>query len=292
MEVKKVLFLEDEEFDFKRMKELLSPEFELIQATSGEIALKILEVNKEVKAVLLDIFLTSSDTGEPLPMQGEEVAREIKNLNPKIPIIVVSKGFNINAPIQGYFWKGTLFEIPESIEGLKEALRSAISYFEGTLSVQRYYPQDGGNDAWKNMWGPKYQKLRESEIFSEIEQFISKQALYDFQMLENSKGKINYASLREPNNLLNVLIARRVVFALMFDNLKQNNYEQVDWHCLCSLLGFSKISDIFDYIASCGAVWGRIYNKETLLLEEEQWLGNNGFIPFIIKGYNLKKEAK
>ena len=78
---------------------------------------------------------------------------------------------------------------------------------------------------------------------------------------------------------MSVLIARRVIFAAVFKSLKIANYEYIDWDFVIEFLGLGKENRgaFWEFLSSCGAHWGSIYNKNTLLLEEETWLKKVGF---------------
>ncbi len=91
--MKKILFIEDEEFLLEQYQIALS-DFDVIPANS---ALKGLELIRQMDfdAVLLDIMMPPTEDMDPELVSygrstGVEICRRIKNIRPDIPIVVLS----------------------------------------------------------------------------------------------------------------------------------------------------------------------------------------------------------
>ena len=79
---KKVLICDDEEGIRESLKLILGDHFELILCPDGGQCLEILKNSKDVGLVLLDVKMPR--------MNGLEVLQKIKELNPVLPVIVVT----------------------------------------------------------------------------------------------------------------------------------------------------------------------------------------------------------
>ena len=75
-----VLIAEDDEVNYYFMEKVLSKEFELMHAVSGEEAVKLFMDNAEISVILMDIKM-------PGEFDGLEATRKIREINKQIPII-------------------------------------------------------------------------------------------------------------------------------------------------------------------------------------------------------------
>ncbi|MBF0266457.1 MAG: response regulator [Gammaproteobacteria bacterium] len=96
MSKKKILVVDDEPTNIRVIGDILSPNYQVKAANSGENALKILESNLDVSLILLDIMMPEMD--------GYEVCRIIKNSDDtkQIPVIIVSALTSIEEQMQGF----------------------------------------------------------------------------------------------------------------------------------------------------------------------------------------------
>lgn len=118
---KKILIVEDDE-DIQNYYTFLFADMELniLRAMSGEEALKVLEKERGIELILLDVILPG--------MGGEEFYRILrKELNETIPVVVCSVDERMSqrveevGQVQGIFTKGTRGE------DLREIIRGALS---------------------------------------------------------------------------------------------------------------------------------------------------------------------
>lgn len=78
---KTILIAEDDIFNFKYLEALLIPTgARIIHASDGNKALEIFNNNRDVDLLLIDIKMPF--------ISGYEVAKEIKKINPYVPVIV------------------------------------------------------------------------------------------------------------------------------------------------------------------------------------------------------------
>lgn len=92
-----ILIAEDEDSNFIYLEELLSSQnMNILHAINGKIAVEFCTNNKEIDLVLMDINM-------PI-LNGLESARQIKKINPQLPIIAQ-----------------TAYTLPEDIAKTKEA---------------------------------------------------------------------------------------------------------------------------------------------------------------------------
>jgi len=105
---RKVLYVEDNEGDIKIMKDMAdSNKFEIIAETNGEKAIEIIQNDKlkHIKAILLDLELLEPTTKLEQILQGDKVAKKIKEIRPEIPIFIVSKHVGKEIPFIGCYPK-------------------------------------------------------------------------------------------------------------------------------------------------------------------------------------------
>lgn len=279
----KVLYIEDDDNDFKRMqKEIDNKKFEIIEETYGDKAIGKVKEDKHkiIKAILLDIVLKDPKTNLSQRFQGDEVAHRIKEIRPEIPIIAVSWQGRINAAINGYYPKETLFKVKGMFKGLEEALEDAIQQVE----VTAFYPQDGGGKQWRDRWGREYIEFRNNTGFSNKIVEIEKAARQDYDLLNNGKIGETYRKYRGTDSLYNILIARRVIFAAAFASSisEKGTINNIVWDEVCTFLGFDEydMEGLKNFMHACGIKWGGILNKTTLLKEEEEWLKREHFLNY------------
>jgi hypothetical protein len=292
MQLYKVLYIEDDQEDLERMiRGIDSAKFEIVGEIYGEKALARLGADKQAsafKAVLLDaVELKDPITNLPQVLQGDEIARKIREIKPHLPIFAVSwfRSGSVRAPVNGIYPKVTLFSSPNTFKDLEEALQDAIL----EMDMVSFYPDDGGGKQWKDRWGPEYTKFRNSPSFYQEEVKISQRANEDYELLEQTKNEIHetYRKYRGTDNLFNVLIARRVIFGTVFDLCKDE--KGVPWKEVGEFLGFrfpsgQKANDtemhegLRNFMNECGIKWGHIINKGTILQEEEKWLKEEYFL--------------
>ncbi len=95
---KKILFIEDNQYELGPFIRGLEDEFEIMRARNGDIGLKLLDENiNEIDIIILDIMLPLSREIIDPEMgysMGLEVAREIKKRRINIPIIVYTRREN------------------------------------------------------------------------------------------------------------------------------------------------------------------------------------------------------
>ncbi len=72
--------MEDDEVNFYFLETILSKEFNLIHAISGEQAVKLVKDNPEISLVLMDIKM-------PGKYDGLVATQKIKEINPQIPVV-------------------------------------------------------------------------------------------------------------------------------------------------------------------------------------------------------------
>ena len=110
-----VLIVDDESYIRELIKRILTPEYNIFEASNGKEALKIIK-NNDISLVLLDIFMPEID--------GKEFILELKRQNYHIPVVVISG--NENEDIAREFLKlGAVDYIkkPLNIENLKMLVR-------------------------------------------------------------------------------------------------------------------------------------------------------------------------
>ncbi|MFA5038843.1 MAG: response regulator [Candidatus Omnitrophota bacterium] len=78
----RILICDDEEGVRESLRLILEKDYNLIFANSGEMCLEMLQCEKEINLVLIDIKMPK--------INGIEVMREIKKTYPGLPIIVVT----------------------------------------------------------------------------------------------------------------------------------------------------------------------------------------------------------
>src|SRR5215216_266193 len=134
---RKILYIEDDEADIKRMQGGIEPAtFEIIGEIYGEKAIERLQSDKPhqtIKAILLDaVELKDPVTQLPQPFQGDELTRKIREIRPDLPIFAVSwfRRGGVNVPVDGVYPKTTLFTSPGTFKDLEEALNDAIHKIE------------------------------------------------------------------------------------------------------------------------------------------------------------------
>lgn len=75
-----ILVVEDIEFNYFLLEEMLSPTFaNILWAKNGKDAVKVIQKNKDIALVLMDLKMPEMD--------GYQAAEEIKQINPDIPVI-------------------------------------------------------------------------------------------------------------------------------------------------------------------------------------------------------------
>ena len=269
---RKVLYVEDNEGDIKIMKDMAdSNKFEIIAETNGEKAIEIIknDKHKHLKAILLDLELLEPATNLKQKLQGKEVGKEIKEIRPEIPIFIVSKHVGKEIPFIGCYPKEEIFK-PGGIKGLEDALEMAIYEMESKESS----PLQVGSK-WKRKWERQWLDLKNDPNFSLIEKRIGEEANKDMDLLENNKISGTYRSYRGAGNLQNALIARRVIFATYFNFFEQENV-------LDSVADYLNMDDqgLKNFMHELGIAWGSIQTCGTLLKEEEEWLKENGYLPY------------
>jgi CheY-like chemotaxis protein len=275
-----VLYIEDDEKDIERMKKHIEGrKFEIIGVIYGEDAIKIIDKDRTIEAVLLDVYLKDPKTGLDQRLQGDRIAEKIREIRPEIPIIAVSVGHSINTHIDGYFKKEEIFEM-----GLFKQFEEYLEMLIKRMYESLYYPIDYGR-AWEKKWGPEYIKFRKDPRFQQKEVQIGDLAKDDYENLRQGKLNMTYRRYRGTDVLWNVLIARRVIFAAAFSTLPQENISGIDWEKVCQFLKFVDKSGTPDtngltnFMHACGIAWGGILNGNTLLEEEKEWLKGRGFVP-------------
>lgn len=94
----RILLVDDSPNELRIMLEVLKHSYAIVVATSGEQAINMVEADREIELVLLDVNMPEKD--------GFETCEEIHNIVPNLPIIFVSandsteeilKGFNAGA---------------------------------------------------------------------------------------------------------------------------------------------------------------------------------------------------
>lgn len=275
MYIRKVLYIENDGGDIKRMQKGIDKnKFEIIGEIYGDKAIKRIkeDEHRSIKAILLDIDLKNPKTKLPQKLQGNAIASKIKEITPEMPIIALSKKGIINVAIAAYYPKEVLFEDKDrrTFKDLEDALDACIDKVEEKM----YYPNTAGKQ-WSLKWGKKYIEFMNNPKSPIEEKEIGSEALKDINLLDNMKIKNTYRRFRGTDTLWNVLIARRVIFAVFF------NYEG-DWGKVGNLLMFAAAdekleeNDIPDglrnFMNACGIAWGAIANRGTLLREEVNWL--------------------
>jgi CheY-like chemotaxis protein len=275
-----VLYIEDEEKDIERMKNLInSRKFEIIGENYGEEAIKIIDRDRTIEAILLDIYLKDPKTGLDQRLQGDRIAEKIREIRPEIPIIAVSIGHSINTHIDGYFKKEEIFEM-----GLFKQFEEYLEMLIKKMYESLYYPIDYGTE-WKRKWGREYIKFRRDPRFKVKEVQIGEIAKADYENLRQGRLKMTYRRYRGTDKLWNVLIARRVIFAAAFSTLPRESISGIDLEKVCQFLNFvdesgaPKTNDLTNFMHACGIAWGGILNGNTLLEEEKEWLKANDFVP-------------
>ncbi len=125
MEAKKILVLDDEELILELVTEFLKLlDFEVETATTGKEAIskfkKALEIKEPFDLVLFDMTL-------PDGMDGAQVLKEIKKLDPEIKAIV-STGYNTNDIMDDpkAFGFDAAIPKPYSLDKLKEVLSGLL----------------------------------------------------------------------------------------------------------------------------------------------------------------------
>lgn len=287
---RKVLYIEDDEDDIKRIQQGIDPaKFEIVGEIYGAKSLEILEADKPsqmIKAVLLDaVELNDPVTQLPQFLQADEVARRIREIRPDVSIFAVSwfRQGGLKVPVDGVYPKATLFSSPETFKDLEEALGDAIRRTEETS----FYPDDGGGKSWHQKWGEEYIEFRNNSNVENDEAKIGQRARQDYDLLSNNEISETYRKYRGIDSLKNILIARRVIFATVFSNYSSDN--GVVWREVSSYLGFNFPvgEEAFDsemheglrnFMNGCGIKWGNIINRSTLLKEEEAWLKAEEFL--------------
>lgn len=80
----KILIVDDADFNRELLKEILSEDYEILEAENGEAALEIIRQEKNIVAILLDLVMPVMD--------GFEVILKLREMNlvGKIPILVIS----------------------------------------------------------------------------------------------------------------------------------------------------------------------------------------------------------
>lgn len=75
-----ILVVEDEDLNFNILEEILSNrKINYIRAKTGKEAIELFKENRNIDLILMDIRLPEMD--------GYMVTKEIRNINPKVPII-------------------------------------------------------------------------------------------------------------------------------------------------------------------------------------------------------------
>jgi len=268
---RKVLYVEDDEGDIKTMRDMIdSNKFEIIAETNGERAVEKIknDKNKLIKAILLDLVLLEPGTNLEQKLQGDEVAKKIKEIRPEMPIFIVSRYLGKEIPFIGCYPKEEIFK-PGGIKGLEEALEMAIYEMESKESS----PLQVGTK-WKKKWERQWLDLKNDPNFSLIEKRIGREANRDMDLLENNKISGTYRSYRGADNLQNALIARRVIFGAYFNFSEQENV----WDSVGDYLNMDD-QGLKNFMHELGIAWGSIENRGTLLKEEEEWLKENEYLP-------------
>jgi CheY-like chemotaxis protein len=275
-----VLYIEDEEKDIEKMKKHIDKnKFEIIGEIYGENAIRIINEDRTIDAVLLDIYLKDPNTGLDQRLQGDMIAEEIRKIRPEIPIIAVSIGHSISAYIDGYYKKEELFQM-ELFKEFQDYLEMLIKRMYESL----YYPIQYGK-VWEKKWGPEYIKFRKDPRFKTMEAKIGEIAKTDYETLREGRLQMTYRKYRGTDKLWDVLIARRVIFAAAFYTLPPGKISGIDWDKVCQFLKFVDESEIPDtnglknFMHACGIAWGGILTGNTLLEEEKEWLRVNNFVP-------------
>ena len=79
---KKILIVDDEEGVRESLKLILEEKYDLTLASDGNECLKSLKANPQIELVLMDIKMPR--------MNGLEVLRQIKSLNPQMNVVIVT----------------------------------------------------------------------------------------------------------------------------------------------------------------------------------------------------------
>ena len=83
MRKKRVLVVEDNELNRELLCQILSQEYDVIEAENGQVALEILKEHKNsISLIFLDVVMPVMD--------GYEATREIRKLSLDVPIIAVT----------------------------------------------------------------------------------------------------------------------------------------------------------------------------------------------------------
>lgn len=109
-----ILIVEDEEMLLNLLKNILKTnEYNILEATDGKMALELYRKNKEIISCVI------CDMGLPF-LSGEEVFKEIKKINPKEKVIMVSGLIDLN--LKSELLKNGAFDIIQKPYNLNEIL--------------------------------------------------------------------------------------------------------------------------------------------------------------------------
>lgn len=88
----KVLVVDDEKGTRNLIHHMLKDQYEVVQATDQETALKMLEEDNQITVVLLDILLPK--------INGIQILKQIKGKNPEIRVIMMSVVKEVDTVVQ------------------------------------------------------------------------------------------------------------------------------------------------------------------------------------------------
>ncbi|ROR01781.1 sigma-54-dependent transcriptional regulator [Desulfosoma caldarium] len=192
----KVLVVDDEPNILRSLKGVLEDEgYEAVLAATGEAALE--ELRKELPdVVLLDIWLPGMD--------GLEVLRQIKEIYPSLPVIIISGHGTIETAVRAT--RMGAFDFVEKPLSLERVLVSV----QNALQVSRL---ESDNLIWRQKAEKRYQITGQSPAIVRLREFIERAAPSNATVLitgENGTGKelaaraIHFLSARRERPLIEV----------------------------------------------------------------------------------------
>ncbi|SYZ72829.1 putative Acetoacetate metabolism regulatory protein AtoC [Candidatus Zixiibacteriota bacterium] len=172
----KILLVDDEANVLEMLKELLSDQYEVVLASSGQEAIDAVRQNKDIATVVMDIKMAGMD--------GIATAREIRKMEPDIPVIFHTgypgdydqDEINDNEKPFDYVQKG------DAVSNLNRSIRNAVENYKLKKNLR-----DLSGFAERN-----FKMIGRSAQMQEIYRFIEKAANNDSKVLicgETGSGK-------------------------------------------------------------------------------------------------------